>query len=396
MKNLGKAINSKRKTIKAIYISSYIPRKCGIATFTKDVTNAINLLNPHALSEIMAVTTEDENLEYPWEVKVKIIRDDLNSYLQAQNYINKSSSDIVVLEHEFGLFGGRCGDYIVPFIESLNKPLVVTCHTVMDDPESEYGQVLKRIIARANAITVMMEESANKLIEKYGVSKNKVVVIPHGTPDLPFNATERAKKKKGLTGRYVLGNINLISDSKGIEYTLKAVAKIAEKIPNVLALIVGQTHPGVLANDGEKYRNSLKALIKRLKIEKNVKFVNKYVTLEELLDWLKAMDVYVTPYLDPQQSSSGALAYAIGAGKLCISTPYLYAKEVLKNNRGILVPFKNSKAIADAVIETWENQEKKKKIAKKAYDFGRTMTWSSVGLSHLDLFEAILRPNKDC
>lgn len=396
MKNLGKVLNNKRKTIKAIYISSYIPRKCGIATFTKDVTNAINLLNPHALSEIMAVTTEAENLEYPWEVKVKIIRDDLNSYLQASNYINKSSSDIVVLEHEFGLFGGRCGDYIVPFIESFKKPLVVTCHTVMDDPESEYGQVLKRIVARANAITVMMEESANKLIEKYDVSKNKVVVIPHGTPDLPFNATERAKKKKGLTGRYVLGNINLISESKGIEYTLEAVAKIAEKIPNVLALIVGQTHPGVLANDGEKYRNSLKKLIKKLKIEKNVKFVNKYVTLEELLDWLKAMDVYVTPYLDPQQSSSGALAYAVGAGKLCISTPYLYAKEILKNNRGILVPFKNSKAIADAVIETWEDQEKKKKISKKAYDFGRTMTWSSVGLKHLDLFEAILRPIKDC
>ena len=396
MKNLGKVLSNKRKTIRAIYISSYIPRKCGIATFTKDVTNAINLLNPHALSEIMAVTKEDENIEYPWEVKVKISRDDLNSYLQASNYINKSSSDIVVLEHEFGLFGGRCGEFIVPFIESLKKPLVVTCHTVMDDPECDYGQVLKRIIARADAITVMMEESANKLIEKYGVSKNKVVVIPHGTPDLPFNATEKAKKKKGLAGRYVLGNINLISESKGIEYTLEAVAEIAKKIPNVLALIVGQTHPGVIAQDGERYRNSLKALIKKLKIKNNVKFVNKYVSLEELLDWLKAMDVYVTPYLDPQQSSSGALAYAIGAGKLCISTPYLYAKEVLKNGRGILVPFRNSKSIAEAVISTWEDSEKKKKIAKKAYDYGRLMTWSSVGLKHLDLFEAILRPNKDC
>ncbi|MDD5464562.1 MAG: glycosyltransferase, partial [Candidatus Moranbacteria bacterium] len=226
--------------------------------------------------------------------------------------------------------------------------------------------------------------------------KNKVVFTPHGTPDLPFNATEKAKKKKGLAGRYVLGNINLISESKGIEYTLEAVAEIAKKIPNVLALIVGQTHPGVIAQDGEKYRNSLKALIKKLKIKNNVKFVNKYVTLEELLDWLKAMDVYVTPYLDPQQSSSGALAYAIGAGKLCISTPYLYAKEVLKNGRGILVPFRNSKSIAEAVISTWEDSEKKKKIAKKAYDYGRLMTWSSVGLKHLDLFEAILRPNKDC
>lgn len=395
MKNLEKALHNKRRTIKSIYISSYIPRKCGIATFTKDLTNAINLLNPYALSEMMVVTKEDEGLEYPWEVKVKINKDDLNSYLQAANYINKSSTDIVVLEHEFGLFGGRCGEFIVPFVELLNKPLIVTCHTVMDDPNGEYGQVLKRIIARADAITVMMEESAKKLIKKYGVSKNKVVVIPHGTPDLPFNAIEKAKKKKGLTGRYVLGNINLISESKGIEYTLEAVAEIAKKIPNVLALIVGQTHPGVIANDGEKYRNSLKTLIKKLKIQKNVKFVNKYVSLEELLDWLKAMDVYVTPYLDPQQSSSGALAYALGAGKLCISTPYLYAKEVLKNNRGVLVPFRNSKAIANVVIETWENPEKKKKIAKKAYDYGRLMTWSSVGLKHLDLFEAILKPTKE-
>lgn len=396
MKNLGKILNKKRKTTRAIYITSYVPRKCGIATFTKDLTNAINLLNPHALSEIMAVTIDGEGCEYPWEVKMKINRDNLNSYLQAAEYINKSATDIVVLEHEFGLFGGRCGEYIVPLVESLKKPLIITCHTVMDDPNGEYGQLLKRVIDKASAITVMMEESKKKLVDKYGVSKNKVVVIPHGTPDLPFNATERAKKKKGLTGRYVLGNINLISESKGIEYTLEAVAEIAKTIPNVLALIVGQTHPGVIASEGEKYRNSLKALIKKLKIKDNVKFVNKYVSLEELLEWLKAMDVYVTPYLDPQQSSSGALAYALGAGKLCISTPYLYAKEVLKNNRGILVPFKNSDAIAKAVIETWKDSEKRKTISKNAYDYGRLMTWSSVGLQHLDLFKAILEPSKNC
>lgn len=394
MEELKKNLLKKRKASRAIYISSYIPRKCGIATYTKDLTNAINLLNPYALAEILAVNKAEEQLDYPWEVKFKLAQNDLNSYLQAAEYINQSSSDIVSLQHEFGLHGGHCGEYIIPLVESIKKPLVITCHTVIDNPDNEYGVVLKRLISGSKAVVVMMKESAQKLIEKYKFPKNKIAVIPHGTPDLPYSLTEENKRRRKLSGRIILGNINLISEIKGLEYTLEAVSVIAKKYPNVLYLIIGQTHPVVLQYEGEKYRNFLKEKIRKLGIGKNVRFVNKYISLDELINWLKVIDIYVTPYLDPQQSASGALAYAIGAGKTCISTPYLYAKEVLDDGRGVLIPFRDSQSIASSVIELWENPEKRKIMENKAYSFGRLMTWSNVALQHLDLFETQIRRNK--
>lgn len=393
-KNLEQILDKTEKTVKVIYVSSYIPRKCGIATFTKDLTNDINQLNPYALAEIMALNKNGEDLSYPWETKYKINQEELISFLQAAEYINQSSADIVCLQHEFGLFGGKCGEFVLPFIESIKKPLVSTLHTVVQDATSDCGNIIKRIIARSNAIIVMIKETKNRLVNDYGASDEKVVVIPHGTPDLPLVATEGFKKKKKLSGRMILGNINLLSSVKGIEDALQAVALIAKEFPNVLYLVIGQTHPNVLKYDGEKYRNSLKKIVKKLNIQDNVKFINEYVTLEELIEWLKIIDYYVTPYLDPQQSSSGGLAYALGAGKLCISTPYLYAKEALSNEKGVLVPFKNPEAIASAVINLVKNPEEKKKIEKEAYSYGRLMTWSNVALRHINLFRAILNDNE--
>jgi glycosyltransferase involved in cell wall biosynthesis len=390
-------LTKKRKPIRAIYVSTYVPQKCGIATFTKDVTSAINLLNPHALAEIMAVVKEDENPDFPWEVKFKIRRNDLNTYLQAADYINKSCCDVVMIEHEFGIFGGKCGEYITPFIEAIKKPVVATLHTTLEDTESDYGNLLKRMGNTLDGMTVMLEQSKKKLVDEYELDKKKVIVIPHGTPDIPYSTPEIYKKEKRLTGKFVLGNVNLLSENKGLEYTIEAVAEIAKTIPEVLYMIIGQTHPGILEKEGEKYRNFLKKRIKELGVEKNVRFINEYVSLEDLIVWLKTMDVYVTPYLDPQQSSSGALAYAVGAGRACVSSPYRYAKEVLGGGRGVLVPFRDSKAIARAVIELWENTEKKGEIQKRAYDYGRFMTWSSVGLQHLDMFEAVIKKhNKIC
>ena len=391
MTELEKILIEKTKAIRSIYISSYIPRKCGIATFTKDLTNAINLLNPYALSEIMAVVRQNESIEYPWEVKFKITQDDLNTYLRATEYINQSSTDVVVLEHEYGLFGGRSGEYIIPLCETLTKPLIITFHTVLEDSNSEAANLLRRLAEKASVITVMMESIRQKLIHDYSISKEKVVTIPHGTPDLPFGPTEPYKRKRRLSGKIVLGNINLLTPGRGIEYALQAVALIVQKYPNVLYLIIGQTHPVYLEEHGEEYRESLKKLIRKLKISKNVRFINKYISLEQLIDWLKTIDFYITPYLDPQQVSSGALAYALGAGKCCISTPYVYAKETLDNTRGVLVPFKDSQAIAEKVIELWENPEKKKNIERNAYNYGRLMTWSNVAMRHLDLFRTILK-----
>jgi len=383
----------RRQEIKVVYVSTYIPKKCGIATFCKDVTNAINLLNPYALAEIMVVDEPEEELEYPWETKYKIIKNDLNTYLQAAEYINQSGCDIVMIEHEFGIFGGQHGEYIVPFLEATDKPTVLTCHTIPENKSGEDGQLLKRIIENCKMIVVMMEQSKKKLIKKYEIEAKKIAVIPHGTPDLTFESTERMKKKRKISNRLVLGNINLLTETKGVEYTLEAIAEIAKKYPEVMAVIVGQTHPALKRYQGEKYRNFLKRKVRQLGIKKNVRFINRYVSLKELIDWLKTMDFYVTPYLDPQQSSSGALAYAIGAGKVCISTPYKYAREVLAEERGVLVPYRNSKAIAKAVTDLWENEEEREKIRHKAYSYGRHMTWAAVALQHLDLFREVIKKN---
>lgn len=383
-----------RKPIRVIYISTYIPQKCGIATFTKDVTTAINLLNPHALAEIMPIIKDNENPDFPWEVKHKILRSDLNSYLEAANYINNSCCDLILIEHEFGIFGGKCGNYLVSLLKNIHKPKILTCHTIITEPQNEWGQSFQKLIPYVDSFTVMTHDSAQKLTDLYGIRKNNITVIPHGTPDFTYNATEFYKKKKNLTGRLVLGNINLISERIGIEYSLDAVAEIAQKYPSVIYLAIGQTHPNVLDHEGEKYRNFLKQKIKALNIKKNVKFINHYLTIDELSDWLKAIDIYITPYLDPQQSSSGALAYAIGAGKACISTKYLYAQELLSKGRGILVPFRDSTAIAKSVINLYENKAKKTQIQRKAYKYGRFMTWTNVALQHLDLFAEVIKKHE--
>ena len=267
----------------------------------------------------------------------------------------------------------------------------MTCHTLIDDPNNEWGETFKEIVKYVDGITVMTNFSAKQLVKLYGINKKKITVIPHGTPNFTFDGTENFKKRKKLSGRLILGNINLLSENKGLDYSIEAVAKIAKIYPEVLYLAIGQTHPNILKTEGEKYRNKLKKKIKELGIGKNVKFINKYVSLEELCDWLKVIDFYITPYLDKQHSSSGALAYAVGAGKSCVSTGYLYAEELLSQGRGVIVSFKDSQAIADAVIEINKNPEKRKEMESKAYEYGRFMTWSSVALQHLDFFEDVIK-----
>lgn len=382
---------NKRRAVKVIYVSTYIPQKCGIATFTKDVTSAINLINPKALAEIMAVVKEDEKPDFPWEVKYQIEKDNKKSYVRAAKYINKSSCDLVLVEHEFGIFGGECGNYLLDFLKVVKKPKVMTCHTLIEDKNSCWGKTFSELIKEVDGLTVMTKYSARKLSKLYDFNPKKIAIISHGTPDMEYGSNLKYKKRKKLSNRLILGNINLLSENKGIDYTVEAVAEIAKVYPDVLYFIIGQTHPNVLKKEGEKYRKKLKRKIKKLGIQKNVKFVNRYVSLEELIEWLKIIDIYITPYLDKQQSSSGALAYAVGAGKICISTGYFYAKEILANGRGIIVPFRNSKAIADEVIKIWKNENKRKKMQEKAYTYGRFMTWPSVALQHLDFFTEIIK-----
>ena len=255
--------------------------------------------------------------------------------------------------------------------------------------------VLKDVIKFAEKVIVMMPQSLEKLIKKYNYPREKIEIIPHGVPNIPLEPNYKYKKKKGLEDRLILGNINLLSEIKGLEYTIEALIDIKRQFSNVLYLIIGQTHPVVLQTVGEKYRRFLKEKIKFYNLYENVKFINKYISLNKLVEWLKIIDIYITPYLDTQQPASGALAYAIGAGKICISTPYLYAKEVLAEGRGIIVPFRNSQAIADAVIDIFKNPQKKSAIEKRTYKFGRLMTWYNVALQHLELFGEVIDKYKN-
>ena len=390
MEKLKKFLREKNKSVNSIFISSYIPRKCGIATYTSDLTRAINLINPYSKSEIVALIKPEDKIDYPPEVKLKINQYKVDSYIKAADHINKSKADIVVLEHEFGLYGGDFGEYIIRLIELIKKPLIVTIHTIPDNASKGYGLVLKEVIKFAEKLITMMPGSLQKLVKKYNYPKENIEIIPHGVPDITLEPNDKYKKKKGFEDKIILGNINLLSAIKGLEYTIEALEKIKKQFNNVLYLIIGQTHPVVLQTEGEKYRKFLKEKIKQHDLQGNVKFINKYLSLKELVVWLKIIDIYITPYLDPQQSASGALAYAIGAGKTCISTPYLYAKEVLAEGRGIIVPFRNSQAIADAVIDICENPQKKLRIENKIYKFGRLMTWYNVALQHLELFDEVL------
>lgn len=384
-------INQQQESLNVIYVSSYIPRKCGIATYTKDLTNAINLLNSRSLAEILVVDRPSESVEYPWEAKFKMTEGSLGEYLSAAEYVNRSHCDLVSLQHEFGIFGGDKGEYIVHFAEALERPLVTTFHTVMENPNDHYADILKRLAAKSEAIVVMMHEGAERLIKWYGIPKKKIVVVPHGVPDLTFNDTVRYKKQRQLSDRILLGNINLLSPWKGVEYSVQAVAQIAKKYPQVLYMVIGQTHPAMLREHGEEYRNSLRKLVRELGITNNVRFVNEYLSLPDLIKWLKTLDFYVTPYIDPDQVTSGALAYALGAGKACVSTPYIYAQEVLGDGRGVLVPFKDPTAIAEAVMRLIENPEEKSGVEKRAYQYGRLMTWPNVANSHLNLFRTVLK-----
>lgn len=373
-----------------IYVSSYIPRHCGIATYTKNLTNAVNLLNPYHLAEIVAVNRGQESLDYPKEVKFVLNHLQPRDYLKAAEFINRSGADLVSLQHEVGLFGGQDGDYLLPFINALKLPFITTIHSLPDEANSARGLVLKKIVAKSQTVTVMIEPSRQKLIKDYNISPQKIVVIPHGIPDLAYSPTDKYKRKKKLTNRLILGNINLITKSKGIEYCLKAIAIIKQHFPQVLYLVIGKTHPVILQREGEIYRRSLKKLVRQLDIKNNVKFINKYLTFEELISWLRTIDIYITPYLSLQQSASGALSYALGVGKFCVSTPYLYAKEVLSHNRGVLVPFRDSKVMAEKIIYYWQNPKLRQAIEKNAYSYGRLMTWPNVALQHLDLFKGII------
>ena len=388
MSKINQLLDTQQSTVRTIFVSSYSPRKCGLATFTKDLTYALNDLNSESLAEIIAINDGEAELIYPWEVKYKIHQDKFDSYYQAAEYVNQSSADVVCLQHEYGLFGGEAGEYIFAFLRNINKPIVTIFHTILAKPSDSQRTTLQRLGEISSSVVAMIPDAKARLEKDYNIDRDKVVVIHHGVSDL-----DRSSNGKKVTSRWknrpVMLISGLISMNKGIEYAIKSLPKIKKKFPDILLVIAGQTHPEILKREKEKYRSSLSKLAKSLGVENNVQFINKYLPLKTLLMLYRDCDIYLTPHIDKEQITSGTLAYALGMGKACISTQYPYAKEILCGNRGLLVDFKNADQIAKAVIKILKNPALKTELEENAYALGKRMRWPRVAERYLNLFRYV-------
>jgi len=384
-----------RKTDWIHFMGSYPPRECGIATFTKDLVSAIEKKkNPGIECKIAAMNESSYNTySYPEDVNIQIAEEDQESYLIAAEKLNKSRrSRVVCLQHEFGLFGGEFGEYIIPFLEELEKPVVTTFHSILPgnpDIERHRKYVVKKICQNSDKVVSISGYGKEILMQKYGIPEERIAVIPHGVPKIPFRETEKAKKQLGLQGRKVLSTFGLMDRRKGIHFAIRAMPRIIEENPKALYMVIGETHPVVRKHSGERYRNYLKTLVKKLNLKNYVKFENRFLSLEELCTYLQATDVYLTPYYDPSQISSGTLAYAVGSGTACVATPFLYAKDVLRHGRGMLVKFKSSRCMAEAANKVLSNRKLRLRLERNAFNYTRGWHWPEIAESYIDLFNQV-------
>jgi len=379
---------TKHSIIKRVaFIGNYLPRQCGIATFTTDLCEALADEYKGTACIALPVNDIEAGYEYPSRVRFELSEKDIESYRRAADFLNINNVDMVSLQHEYGIFGGKAGSYILEILRQLRMPVVTTLHTILKDPNPDQRRVLEEIVSLSDRVVVMSERGAEFLQNIYHVPEEKIDLIPHGIPDVPFVDPSFHKDLFGVEGKSVLLSFGLLSANKGIENVIAALPAILEKYPNVVYIIVGATHPHVIQNEGETYRLSLQRLAHEKGVEGNVIFYNRFVSLEELVQFISASDIYITPYLDAAQITSGTLAYTLGAGKAVISTPYWYAEEMLADERGALVPFRDPQALADQVIDLLDNESKRHAMRKRAYLFGRDMIWPQVARRYMKTFE---------
>jgi glycosyltransferase involved in cell wall biosynthesis len=370
------------------FLGDYLPRRCGIATFTSDLLTAVATEFPDRQCFAVPVNDIEGGYDYPAQVRFEIEEQDLSSYRRAVDFLNISNVDVVCVQHEFGIFGGASGSHLLALLRELRTPVVTTLHTLLRDPTVEQLRVMRELIARSTRLAVMAERGRQMLLETYQAPAAKIDLIPHGIPDMPFVDPNFYKDQFGVEGKMVLLTFGLLSPNKGIENVLNALPEILAEFPNVVYIVLGATHPNLVREQGETYRLSLERLAKKNKIQKNVIFYNRFVELEELKEFIGAADIYITPYLNEAQITSGTLAYSFGAGKAVISTPYWHASELLAEDRGVLVPFGDPKAIAREVIGLLRDEVRRTAIRKNAYKLGREMIWSNVAKLYLKSFEA--------
>lgn len=370
------------------FVGNYSPRICGIATFTTDLCEATaKQLGRRAHVFALAVNDTDQGLAYPARVEFTLQKNQQGDYYEAANFINASNADVVCVQHEYGIYGGWDGIYILSLILSLSVPVIVVLHTVLKNPTPNQKKIIQEMAQRANKLVVMSELAVAMLQEVYDIPAEKISMLYHGTPDFTSLDNSHYKKRFQVEGNQTLLTFGLLSPNKGIETVIKALPKIVQEFPRLIYVVLGKTHPNVLKEYGEKYRTSLVALVDEMSLQENVIFDNRFVNLEELYAWLMAADIYITPYLNEAQIVSGTLSYAIGAGNAIISTPYWYAKEILAEGRGQLVNFGDSDAMASSLRELLSNKIKLKALRDKTYKFGRQMRWEIVAGKYLAIFK---------
>lgn len=368
------------------FIGNYLPRQCGIATFTAHLLESVAANAPDKDCWVVAMDDPPNNYVYPPRVKCHINQNTLGEYVLAADRLNHAQVDVVCLQHEFGIFGGNRGGFILELLRDLKMPIVTTLHTILKEPSSQERHIITQLSELSDQLVVMSQRSKNFLLNVYNVPEEKVTFIHHGIPDIPLTETGSFKQKFGIPEKTVIMTFGLLSPDKGLETVIDALPQIIESCPDVIYMIVGATHPHHKAEHGEAYRTGLYLQAKKLGVEEHVIFYNRFVDEEELIEFIGAADIYVTPYLKEAQIASGTLAYALGMGKAVVSTPFWHAQELLAENRGRLFPFMDHAALASQVIDLLNHPEEVRRIRQSAYNYGRSMTWSHVGRRYLDVF----------
>ena len=369
------------------FIGNYLPRECGIATFTTDLCTAVAAEYGEGRLFAIPVNDPDSSYSYPEQVRLEIDQEDLASYVRAAEFLNFNGNDLVCLQHEYGIYGGSAGRYILALLRKLKMPLVTTLHTVLREPDAEQRSVLEEIAQLSDRMVVMSELAAQLLRDVYSVPSGKIDVIPHGVPDPPFMDPNYFKDKFGTAGRSVLLTFGLLSPNKGIENVIRALPEILARHPKVVYIVSGVTHPHLRRREGERYREELQALAAQLGVSDHLILNNRFVSAEELVEHVGAADIYITPYRQEAQVVSGTLAIALGAGKAIIFTPYWHAKELLAEKRGVIVPFESPGAIAQAVIALLENDAERHAMRKRAYLHSRSTTWQKTARAYMASFQ---------
>ncbi len=386
----------RKSTIQKIaFIGDYLPRKCGIATFTSDMYASVAGVYPKTECFVVPVNDRPEGYEYPSEVRFEIDEQDLDCYLTAADFLNFANTDVVCLQHEYGIYGGVAGSHILGLMRELRMPIVTTLHTVLREPDDDQRQVLMELGRLSARVVVMTERARTFLREIYGVPEAKIDLIAHGIPDTPFVAPDPFKEQFGVEGRLVALTFGLLSPNKGIEHMLRAVPEILGAFPNFVYIVLGATHPSLVREQGERYRLSLKRLARDLGIRQNVIFYDRFVELNELTEFIRAADIYVTPYLNPAQITSGTLAYSFGCGKAIVSTPYWHAEELLAEGRGVLVPFADPNALAGAICGLLSDPPRRAAMCAQAYQLGRKMIWARSAEHYMEAFQLARRGLQD-